>query len=203
MIWNFLRDIAHKRLWWRWLLVINFVGSIYGFYWYRYQLAETPPKYWLIVPDSPGSTLLMAIYLVGLLAGGDSKRGWLNWLGAVAFLSNMKYGLWTAIVLPHNGLTTGLWTFDHIHLSLSHFGMWVQGALFLLYHRPVPGAAVVALLWMWFQDYVDYLLLGTHPTLPLGTTAVVAGSVAVLLSTAWGLWQLWLSIDYRRRATVQ
>lgn len=203
MTWQFLREIAHKRYWWWWLLAINLFGSLYGFYWYRGQLAQTPVKYWLIVPDSPASSLLMFFFLAGLLAGADPRRGWLNWLGAFAFLGNMKYGLWTAIVLPHNGLTTGIWTFDHIHLSIGHFGMWLQGALFLVYYRPAVWAAVVALLWMWFQDYTDYFLLGTFPTLPAGTTPFVAGYIAVLLSTAWGLWQLWLSIDQRRRSALR
>jgi uncharacterized membrane protein YpjA len=199
VIWQFLRDVVHKPAWWGILLIVNFLGSLYGFWWYRGQFWETPVRYWLLVPDSPGSVFLMCIFLAGLLLGANPRRGWLNWLAAFAFLSNMKYGLWTAIVLPHNSMTTGIWTFDHIHLSLSHLGMWLQGAIFLIYIRPAVPAAVAALLWMWLQDFVDYVALGTHPTLPIGTAPHFAGAIAVLLSTAWGLWQIWLSWEARRR----
>lgn len=41
------------------LLAINLFGTVYGYYWYRYQLAETPAKFLLFVPDSPTASLFL------------------------------------------------------------------------------------------------------------------------------------------------
>lgn len=199
----FLHGVSHRRGWWWFLFWVNLLGSCYGFWWYRYQLVDTPVRYWLIVPDSPGSTLLLTGFLALLLAGrvrADSGsdavvalRGGAGWLGAVAFLSNMKYGLWTAIVLPYHAIWSGQWTFADVHLSLSHAGMWVQGLLFLYWYRPSRAAAGAALAWMLFQDWVDYASwLHTHPTLPNEALHNPAGAIALCLSLTWGTLQLWL-----------
>lgn len=198
---RFFRGVATGRGWWAALLAVNFLGSLYGFWWYRWQLAETPVRYWPVVPDSPGSTFLLTLFLgvllVGRVPGADPEtgapvglRGWPALLGAVAFASNMKYGLWTATVLPLHALTAGRWTFDDVHLTLSHAGMWVQGLLFLRYYRPSPGAALAAWAWLFFQDGVDYWLWHTHPTLPDEAMEPTARAVALALSLVWGGWTL-------------
>lgn len=180
-----LYAVAHDRRWWWLLLGVNFVGSLYGFYWYWPQLQETPVRYWLIVPDSPGSTFLLCIWLALMLAGANWRKPAMQVLAAVAFVSNMKYGLWTAIVLPQAGIKYG-WMFDFVHLSLSHAAMWVQAMIFARYYKPAVIPAVFALLWMWFQDFVDYRLLMTHPTLPYIAEFPFARGVAMALSTIWG-----------------
>lgn len=180
-----LDAIAYRRpIWWA-LLIINLFGSIYGFYWYRSQLMATPLWQWLIVPDSPGSTFLLVIWLALMLKGVDWRRPGMQWLGAIAFVSNMKYGLWTATVLPQAGMKFG-WEFDFVHLSLSHAGMWLQAIIFSRYYRPALLPAVGALLFMWCQDLIDYKLLMTHPTLPYISEFAFARNAAVLLSTLWG-----------------
>lgn len=179
-------DIAHRRTWWIILLAINAVGSVYGFWWYRAQLLATPLWQWLIVPDSPGSTFLLCIWLSFMLAGFDWRRPGMQWLGAIAFVSNMKYGLWTATVLPEAGIKFG-WEFDFIHLSLSHAGMWLQAMILARHYRPAFAPAVGALLFMWFQDLIDYQLLMTHPTLPYDSEFAYARGAAIILSTVWGL----------------
>lgn len=181
-----------RRAWWA-LLLVNFFGSLYGFWWYRAQLIATPLWQWLIVPDSPGSTFLLCIWLALILAGVSWRRPAMQWLGAIAFVSNMKYGLWTAIVLPQAGLKFG-WEFDFIHLSFSHAAMWVQAMIFARHFRPAPGPAFGALGFMWFQDGVDYFLLMTHPTLPYKSEFLFARTVAIALSTIWGLFLVWQSL---------
>jgi uncharacterized membrane protein YpjA len=182
---QFFDAIAHqRRLWWA-LLIINLFGSLYGFYWYWPQLRLAPMWQWLIIPDSPGSTFLLFIWLALLLAGKDWRRPGMQWLGAIAFISNMKYGLWTATVLPAAGIKFG-WEFDFIHLSLSHASMWLQAMIFARYYKPALAPAVGALLWMWFQDLIDYRVLGTHPTLPYDSQLAFACTTAVVLSTVWG-----------------
>lgn len=183
---QFFRAVALERRWWWAVLVINLFGSLYGFYWYRGQLFDSPRWQWLIIPDSPGSTFLLCIWLAFLLAGVDWKKPAMMWLGAIAFVSNMKYGLWTATVLPEAGFKFG-WEFDFIHLSISHAAMWVQGMLFARYYRPTLVPAIGAFAWMGFQDLMDYWVLGTHPTLPYVSEFVYARNMALLLSLTWGL----------------
>jgi uncharacterized membrane protein YpjA len=196
---NFFAAIARERRWWWALLVINFFGSLFGFWWYKGQLAATPVKYWLIVPDSPGSTFLLCIWLTLLLAGVDWRKPGMQWLGAIAFVSNMKYGLWTATVLPQAGIKYG-WDFDFIHLSLSHGAMWVQAMIFARFYKPSLAPAVGALLFMWFQDLIDYFVLNTHPTLPYESELAYARGMAILLSTLWGGFLIWQAMfDKRQR----
>lgn len=178
-------SVAHDRRWWWALLAVNLFGSFYGFYWYWPQLQATPAKYWLIVPDSPGSTFLLCIWLALMLVGIDWRRPAMQVLAAIAFVSNMKYGLWTAVVLPQAGILHG-WEFDFVHLTLSHSAMWVQAMIFARYYKPSLSAAAIALLWMWFQDAVDYWLFMTHPTLPYDQEFAFARGAALTLSTIWG-----------------
>lgn len=195
---NFFAAIARERRWWWALLVINFGGSLFGFWWYKGQLAATPVKYWLIVPDSPGSTFLLCIWLALLLAGVDWRKPGMQWLGAIAFVSNMKYGLWTATVLPQAGFKFG-WEFDFIHLSLSHGAMWVQAMIFARFYKPSLAPAVGALLFMWFQDLIDYFVLNTHPTLPYASELAYARGMAILLSTLWGGFLIWQAVFDRQQ----
>lgn len=182
--------IALQRRGWWLLLGINSLGSLYGFWWYKNQLMETPWWQWLLVPDSPGATFLFSIWLILLLGGADWRRPGMQLLGAVAFVANMKYGLWTATVLPYAGITLG-WEFDFVHLSLSHFGMWLQAIIFARHYRPALFPATAALLFMWFQDLIDYRVWMSHPTLPAEATFLFARNMAVILSTTWGGFLVW------------
>lgn len=176
---------------WRILLVINLVGSAYGFYWYRDQLAATPISQWIWVPDSPGSTLLFALWLMALLAGRNGTRGWVGALAACAFIGNMKYGLWTATVLPEHAIWSHHWNPEDIYLSLSHLGMCVQGVLYAWRYRLKPWMVGLGMAWMFAQDSMDYWLLGTHPRLPDDALLGHAALAAVTYSVIWGLYLLW------------
>lgn len=194
-------SIARDRRWWWALVVINFIGSLYGFWWYGGQLMSSPWWQWPIIPDSPGSTFLLTIWLVLMLAGVDWRRPGMQVLGAIAFVSNMKYGLWTATVLPEAGFKFG-WEFDFVHLSLSHGSMWIQGMLFARFYKPALKPAVAALLFMWFQDLIDYKVLMTHPTLPYMSEFVFARNMAIMLSTLWGGFLVWQALFDRAESKV-
>lgn len=46
------------------LFTINFLGTIYGYYWYRSQLSLTPDIFLVFVPDSPTASLFFTIVFV-------------------------------------------------------------------------------------------------------------------------------------------
>jgi uncharacterized membrane protein YpjA len=190
---NFFTAVALDRRWWWVVLGVNFFGSLYGFWWYRGQLLATPRWQWLIVPDSPGATFLLCIWLAFLLAGVDWRKPGMQVLGAIAFVSNMKYGLWTATVLPEAGTKFG-WEFDFIMLSCSHAAMWVEGLLYARFYKPALPAALCALGWMWFQDLIDYFVLNTHSTLPYDSELAFARFMAIILSTLWGGFLVWQAL---------
>ena len=44
-------------------LIVNLLGTIYGFIWYGNQLKETSPIFWPFVPDSPMATLFVFVLI--------------------------------------------------------------------------------------------------------------------------------------------
>ena len=55
------------------LLIINFFGTIYGYYWYKWQLAVTEPIFYIFVPDSPTASLFFVLRLSRWLLGKHFK----------------------------------------------------------------------------------------------------------------------------------
>lgn len=49
------------------MILINFFGTVYGYYWYRYQLADTPAHFYIFVPDSPTASLFFLIVVAAFL----------------------------------------------------------------------------------------------------------------------------------------
>ncbi len=197
---GFLRWLASVPASQRWafaLLGVNAFGTAYGVYWYHEQLAATPPWLWPLVPDSPLATLYFALFLASLLQRWPAGRGRgpsadpagaapplrppRPWLAALAYLANLKYGLWTPAIMVQFWVATGQLTFEGAHLSLSHLGMALQGFLYLRSYPPglLPGLAAAA--WLFLNDYADYWR-GLHPLLPLPEATGFAAGAAVLLS---------------------
>ncbi|WP_422448078.1 DUF1405 domain-containing protein [Thermoanaerobacterium sp. DL9XJH110] len=149
----FLKEPFFLRL----LFFINFSGSLYGFYWYRYQLIQTPKTLWLFVPDSPTATALFTIALYFYII---KKPQPFFTLLACAWL--IKYGLWAAIINTHYLLIGGNYTFTNFHLTLSHLGMAVEGALFINDIPLKKGYIPLMFLLMAGSDLLDYGL-DIHP----------------------------------------
>lgn len=178
---------------WAWiLLLVNAFGTAYGFWWYHEQLAVAPLYLWPLVPDSPLATMYFALFLASLLRrwpAGDALRSPRPgvavpprpWLAALACLANLKYGLWTPLVMAHFWAVTGQATFESVHLSLSHLGMALQGFLYLRRYRTGLATGLAAAAWLFFNDYMDYVR-GLHPFLPVPEATGWAGGSAVALS---------------------
>lgn len=158
------------------LFIINFLGSLYGYYWYHEQLAATPWFWWVFTPDSPLSTTLFATALALALMGKEN-----NLLRLVAAASVIKYGLWACAVILDYWLQGAKVAPVETMLFLSHLGMAAEGYLFLRHWPLTFRQALLTGGWLLLNDYVDYVL-GWHPYLFREDQVALAAVTAILLS---------------------
>ncbi|MEF8888261.1 MAG: DUF1405 domain-containing protein [Haloarculaceae archaeon] len=133
------------------IVLVNLAGTVFGFWYYRFQLADTPLVAWPVVPDSPMATLFIALSLAAWRL--DLRVGPLH---ALAFFGCIKLGAWTPYVqLVLNG-PGGIATWLYWFLILSHAAMVVEAFLIHRYARFTVGSVAVAAVWYGFNDVVDY-----------------------------------------------
>ena len=137
-----------------WIIVaINLAGTAFGFWYYRFQLAQTPLVMWPFVPDSPAATLFVALSLAAWKLDYD-----VEWLHMLAFFGNIKLGLWTPFVqLVLNG-PGGIEPWLYWFLIMSHLAMSLQSFLIYRYAKFSVGAVAIATVWYGFNDLVDYFV---------------------------------------------
>jgi uncharacterized membrane protein YpjA len=168
-------ETATLRLAWV-VVAVNLAGTAFGVWYYRFQLLNTPLVIWPAVPDSPLATLFMILSLVSWRIGRDR-----NWIHALAFVGNLKYGLWVVVVqiAINDVFATG----DPYHwfLLVSHLGMGLQALVIHRYAEFTVPAVAVAAAWFGFNDVVDYLLpiVGDYHHTYFGPHLVSAGDHAV------------------------
>ncbi|MBU7593282.1 DUF1405 domain-containing protein [Metabacillus halosaccharovorans] len=134
------------------MFIINLFGTIYGYYWYRYQLAETPAHFYIFVPDSPTASLFFTIVLFAFLF----KRN-LPVIEALAIVTLFKYGIWAVIMNLLVLAVNGTLPWEGYMLIASHFGMAVQGLLYVSYYRFKAWHLIVAAIWTLHNDVIDYV----------------------------------------------
>ncbi|SMO43126.1 Uncharacterized membrane protein YpjA [Melghirimyces algeriensis] len=165
-----------KRWFLQILVIVNFVGTLYGYYWYKNQLAVTEGWLKLFVPDSPTAsaafTLVLVLYIV-------RKRSpfWEAFAGVTLF----KYGIWAVTMIlaaaarsPEPFLESLQWT-DWM-LMISHLGMALEGVLYSRFFTFGIKELILVGGWTLLNDILDYGL-NIHPWLSLslrGTEEVVA-----------------------------
>ncbi|MFY0543086.1 DUF1405 domain-containing protein [Brevibacillus sp. H7] len=177
-IWEWLWGSLGKR-WFLWtLLIINFLGTIYGFIWYGNQLADTPGYLRVFVPDSPTGSGLFTLVLLTYLAGRHIPV-----LEALAGITNFKYGVWAVAVI-----VAGWCLGDEIHwqdimLMISHTGMAMESVLYARFFKLSWLPVGIAALWTLNNDFLDYVM-DIHPWLPsvLEPYEGIVGLFTVLLS---------------------
>lgn len=137
----------------RLLFIVNFLGTIYGYYWYKNQLADTPLHLWPFVPDSPTASLFFTLVLLAFLLG----RKW-PLLEALAAITLFKYGIWaTVMILWSTALGAPLY-FEHYMLMTSHLGMALQAILYAGYYSFKLKHLAIAACWTLLNDTLDYTL---------------------------------------------
>lgn len=158
------------------LIVINLLGSLYGYYWYHQQLAAAELYFWPVIPDSPLSTTLFFMALLLALLGWR-----LPVLQTLATAMCIKYGIWAVALISHYWINHGQIELTEMMLWASHLGMVIQGIWFLNKLYISTRAVLVLAVWLLFNDAMDYLL-NLHPYLFAADQLIFAGVLAVTLS---------------------
>lgn len=143
--------LTHQSFLWL-LLLINFLGTIYGYYWYNGQLSQTEAKFYIFVPDSPTASLFFCFVLVAWLMGK-------NWrlVEALALITLVKYGLWAVVMNLWTNVESGPIGPLGWMLIGSHFAMAVQAVLYIPKYRFNFIHIAIAAIWTLHNDVIDYV----------------------------------------------
>ncbi|GGJ85522.1 hypothetical protein GCM10007063_05060 [Lentibacillus kapialis] len=134
------------------LFIINLFGTAYGYYWYRYQLSETPDIFLLFVPDSPTASLFFTIVLLFFLF----KKN-LPYVEALALITLFKYGVWAVVMNLLTLVIEGSLGFAGYMLMFSHGAMAVQGLLYAPFYTIKLRHIMFAAIWTLHNDVIDYV----------------------------------------------
>lgn len=141
------------------LFIINFLGTIYGYIWYKNQLLTTPAWLWPFVPDSPTASLFFVFVLLAFLMQRKCPL-----LEAFAAVTLFKYGIWASVMIIWTGLLGGQLVWEHYMLLVSHLGMAIQALLYSHYFSFKSVHLLIVALWTLTNDALDYGL-GIFPWL--------------------------------------
>ncbi|MYL32761.1 DUF1405 domain-containing protein [Pontibacillus yanchengensis] len=134
------------------LLVINIVGTAYGYWWYRGQLAVTPDHFLIFVPDSPTASLFFCIFLAFLIVGKH-----VPYIEALAIVTLFKYGVWAVMMNLLTLIVSGYLSPAGYMLIASHGAMAIQGLLYAPFYKIKIRHLVVAAIWTLHNDVIDYV----------------------------------------------
>ncbi|WP_328699965.1 DUF1405 domain-containing protein [Chengkuizengella marina] len=149
-----------------WLLFFtNFLGTIYGYYWYKNQLIYTMNEYsnWFlfVVPDSPTASLFFTISILYLLVDeyrDDSKKnGFLRGIIEVfGLITSVKYGIWAVVMIFAAAAQGDAMVWQDWMLTVSHLGMAIEAMLFVRFFGFKLIHIIPVGIWTLFNDVVDY-----------------------------------------------
>ncbi|MFQ3542994.1 DUF1405 domain-containing protein [Halobacillus rhizosphaerae] len=178
------------------LFIVNLLGTIYGYYWYGYQLSMTDPIFLIFVPDSPTASLFFTIFLGFFIFKKNAP-----YIEALAIMTLFKYGVWAVVM---NGLTLveiGHLPWTGYMLVISHGAMAIQGLLYAPYYKIKLRHIMVAAIWTVHNDIIDYVF-GQMPIYPaLIEHMKVIGYFTFWLSIA-AIWITYLTTRPNQNETV-
>lgn len=134
------------------LFIVNLLGTIYGFIWYKHQLAITPPIFIPFVPDSPTASLFFTIFLFFFIWNVN-----VPYIEALAIVTLFKYGVWAVVMNGLTWLTAGSLGWEGYMLILSHGAMAIQGLLYAPFYKIKMRHLIVAAIWTLHNDVIDYV----------------------------------------------
>lgn len=143
--------LANRTVLWG-LLLINIAGTIYGYYWYKWQLVDTPAVFVPFVPDSPTASLFFVFVLIAFLLNK-------NWplFEALAMVTLFKYGIWAVVMNLLVYIVKGELDFVAYMLIFSHLGMAIQGVLYAPFYRIKMRHLVITGIWVLHNEIIDYV----------------------------------------------
>ena len=178
LLMDFLYLILRNRFFLWALLIVNIAGTIYGYIWYEYQLAQTPAIFIPFVPDSPTASLFFVFVIVAFLL----KRNW-PLFEALAIITLIKYGVWAIVMNILTLKVTGELPWEGYMLMVSHGAMALQGLLYAVFYKMKWWHVAVAAIWTLHNDVIDYVYM-QYPNYP-GLEAYISHI---------GYFTFWLSI---------
>jgi uncharacterized membrane protein YpjA len=134
------------------LLVVNIVGTVYGYYWYGWQLKQTPAIFLPFVPDSPTASLFFVFVLIAFLL----KKNW-PLIEALAIVTLFKYGVWAVVMNILVYFVQGELDWQGYMLRASHGAMAIQGLLYAPFYRIKWWHIVITAIWTLHNDVIDYV----------------------------------------------
>ncbi len=134
------------------LFIGNFLGTVYGYYWYRGQLSQTEWYFIPFVPDSPTATLFLCVVIVLLLL--NKKSGLMD---ALAFTTLIKYGVWAVVMNFLTFIEIGMVTNIGLMLIASHGIMAIQAIMFLPHFEVKQWHIYATAIWLFHNDVIDYV----------------------------------------------
>ena len=134
------------------LLVVNIAGTVYGFYWYGWQLKETPAIFKAFVPDSPTASLFFVFVLLAFLM----KKNW-PLIEALAIVTLFKYGVWAVVMNILVYFVEGQLSWPGLMLIISHGAMAIEGLLYAPFYRIKWWHLIIAAIWTLHNDVIDYV----------------------------------------------
>ncbi|TYO72910.1 lipoprotein heptaprenylglyceryl N-acetyltransferase LhaT [Rossellomorea marisflavi] len=149
-LWSILRNPAFLWV----LLIVNVLGTIYGYIWYLPQLEQTPGIFIPFVPDSPTASLFFCFVLIAFLL----KRNWPTF-EVLAIITLFKYGVWAIVMNLLTLWVSGDLPWEGYMLMVSHGAMAVQGILYSSFYRVKPWHIVVGAVWAVHNDIIDYVYM--------------------------------------------
>jgi uncharacterized membrane protein YpjA len=136
------------------LLIVNIAGTIYGYYWYGWQLKQTPGIFLAFVPDSPTASLFFVLVLIAFLL----RKNW-PLIEALAIVTLFKYGIWAVVMNIFVFIVQGELEPVGFMLILSHFAMAVEGLLYAPFYRFKLKHLVITAIWTLHNDIIDYVFI--------------------------------------------
>lgn len=140
------------------VILINIMGTAFGFYYYKYAFETHPPYLWIFLPDSPLATGLFAASLLLLYMNRHN-----NLLALVGSINTMKYGFWTLLVIIYfsDFFLEPSRRFFYYLMFLLHFMMIIQPALIIHKLDLNKSTLALALAWILLNDIMDYVFFLT------------------------------------------
>lgn len=154
-----LTYLMNRRILWI-LFIVNALGTIYGYYWYKGQLEVTPFIYIPFVPDSPTASLFFVFVLLAFIKNKNYPL-----IEAFALVTLVKYGIWAVVMNILTLNVTGDLPWQGYMLIASHGAMAIQALLYAPFYQLRVRHVLAAAIWTFHNDVIDYVFM-QYPKYP-------------------------------------